>query len=72
MSCGVKLFYALLTMTALLGWMPMLLCLLAIKFALANGAREWSNLSFNIVFIGLYFTLTGIGAVIYSRLDLSW
>jgi hypothetical protein len=68
---GVKRLYAILTMTALLGWMPIMLCLLLIDYALARGAREWAELTFDIVFIGLYFAFTALGTVIYSRLRLS-
>lgn len=60
----------MLTLTALLGWMPIALCLLTIDFAIAHGARQWSDLTFDAVFIGLYLGLVGLGALVYSFLDL--
>ena len=44
----------ILAITALLGWLPPLLCLLIIHFALAHGAREWPDIIFDAVFVSLY------------------
>lgn len=67
----IKRLYAIATMTALLGWLPAGLCLILIDVAVANGAREWAELTFDAVFIGLYLAFLGAGAWIYSTLDLS-
>jgi hypothetical protein len=67
-SWRVKRLYTILTMTALLGWMPMMLCLLIVDFALQNGAREWADLAFNLVFGGLWLTFVVVGAWIHTHL----
>lgn len=63
---SLKLTNMILAMTALLGWLPPLLCLLLIHFALEHGAAEWPDIIFDTVFIGLYFAFLGIGAYIYT------
>ena len=62
----MKTLNTVLALTALLGWLPPLLCLLVIHFALEHGAREWPELVFDVVFIGLYFLLLGAGAYIHT------
>lgn len=62
----MKVLNTVLALTALLGWLPPLLCLLVIHFALEHGAREWPELVFDVVFIGLYFLLLGAGAYIHT------
>ena len=57
----------ILGLTALVGWLPMLLSLLAVQAALAHGAREWTDLTFDAVFVGLYMALLGTGAYAYAR-----
>ena len=66
----LKRLYALATLTALLGWLPAGVCLLLIEIAVAHGAREWAELTFDAVFITLYLLLIGLGAWIFSTLDL--
>ena len=63
----LKQVYSILAMTALLGWLPPLLSLLAVKVALDHGAREWHLIIFDGAFIGLYLALLGLGAYLYSR-----
>jgi hypothetical protein len=63
----IKNLYSILAMTALLGWLPPLLALLAVKFALDHGARNWPVIIFDTTFVGLYFALLGTGAYLYSR-----
>lgn len=63
----LKQINSILAMTALLGWLPPLLSLLAVKIALDHGAREWPVIVFDTAFIGLYFALLGLGAYLYSR-----
>jgi hypothetical protein len=60
----VSTFFAV---TALLGWLPALLSILAVQFALAHGAREWSDFTFSAVFVALYLALVGAGSYLYSR-----
>lgn len=62
-----KQISALLAMTALLGWLPPLLSLLAVKFALDHGALEWPVIIFDMACVGLYLSLLGLGAYLYSR-----
>ncbi len=54
-------------LTALLGWLPALLALLAVQFGLSRGAREWADITFDVVFVGLYVALLGAGAYVYAR-----
>jgi hypothetical protein len=56
-----------MALTALLGWLPALMSLLAVQIALARGAREWAALTFDVTFVGLYSVLLGVGAWIYAR-----
>lgn len=63
----MKLLNTVLALTALVGWMPALLALLAVQLAIAHGASEWAELTFDVVFISLYLTLLGGGAWVYSR-----
>lgn len=56
----------ILGITALVGWLPFLLCLLAVQYATAYGARDWPNVVFGSVFVGLYLMLLGAGAYIYT------
>jgi hypothetical protein len=63
----MKSLYSILTMTALLGWLPSLLVLLAVKFALNHGASSWPVIIFDTTFVGLYFALLGLGAYLHSR-----
>lgn len=56
-----------LALTALIGWLPALLSILAVQVALAHGAREWVDLTFDAVFVGLYLALLGAGAWVYAR-----
>jgi hypothetical protein len=60
----VSTFFAV---TALLGWLPALLSVLAVQYALEHGAREWADFTFSAVFVGLYLTLVGTGSYLYSR-----
>lgn len=53
-------------LTALIGWLPALLSLLAVQFALDHGAREWADSTFSVVFVGLYLALLGTGAYAYT------
>lgn len=62
----MKTLNTVLALTALLGWLPPLICLLVIHFALEHGAREWPELVFDVVFIGLYVALLGLGSYIYA------
>lgn len=62
----MKVLNTVLALTALLGWLPPLICLLVIHFAIEHGAREWPDLVFDAVFIGLYFVLLGLGSYIYA------
>lgn len=62
----MRLLNTVLALTALLGWLPVLLCLLIVHFALEHGARDWPNLVFDGVFIGLYFAFLAIGAYIHA------
>ena len=57
----------ILAITALLGWLPPLLCLLIIHFALEHGAREWPDIIFDAVFVSLYAVFVVTGAYIYAR-----
>jgi hypothetical protein len=57
----------ILGLTALVGWLPALLSLLAVQFGLAHGAREWADLTFDVVFVGLYALLLVTGAYLYAR-----
>jgi hypothetical protein len=63
---SLKLVNSILAMTALLGWLPPLLCLLLIHLALEHGADAWPDIVFDIVFISLYFAFLGAGAYIYT------
>lgn len=62
----MKVLNTVLALAALLGWLPPLICLLAIHVALEHGAREWPELVFDVVFIGLYAALVGTGSYIYA------
>lgn len=62
----MKLLNTILALTALLGWLPPLICLLVIHFALEHGAREWPDLVFTVVFLSLYAALLGLGSYIYA------
>lgn len=62
----MKVLNTILALTALLGWLPPLICLLVIHVALEHGAREWPDLIFDTVFVSLYFLLVGTGAYIYA------
>jgi hypothetical protein len=62
----MKVLNTVLALTALLGWLPPLLCLLVIHFALEHGAREWPEIMFDAVFIGLYLMLLGAGSYVYA------
>jgi hypothetical protein len=53
-------------MTALMGWLPPLLCLLVISIALEHGAADWPDIIFDTVFTGLYLAFLGAGAYIYA------
>jgi hypothetical protein len=64
----MRQFYAILTLTALLGWLPVMLCLIVIEFALQNGAREWADLTFNLAFGSLYLCFVVVGAWIHTHL----
>lgn len=55
-----------LALTALLGWLPPLLCLLLIHFAMEHGAVHWPDIIFDVVFISLYFVFLGVGAYIHA------
>lgn len=63
----MKQAYRILTLTALLGWLPALLALLAVQLALSYGASEWGDPTFDFVFVGLYLVLLGAGAYVYTR-----
>jgi hypothetical protein len=63
----LKQFNKVMGLTALLGWLPVLLALLAVQFGLAHGAGEWGDLTFDAVFVGLYLVLLGAGAYVYTR-----
>lgn len=63
----MKLINTILAITALLGWLPPLICLLLIHLALEHGAADWPGIIFDTVFIGLYAVLLGTGAYIYAR-----
>lgn len=65
----VKRFYSIVKLTALLGWLPIGICLIAIDFALKNGAREWSDLTFDVVFLTLYLGLVGFGAYLHTKIN---
>ena len=62
----MKVLNTILAITALLGWLPPLICLLVIHFALAHGASEWPDIIFDAVFISLYALLVGTGSYIYA------
>jgi hypothetical protein len=62
----VKSLNRILALTALLGWLPPLLCLLLIQLALPEAAR-WSEWTFGLVFVGLYACFLGAGAYAYTR-----
>lgn len=62
----MKVLNTVLALTALLGWLPPLLCLLVIHFALAHGAGEWPDIIFDAVFLGLYVLLVGTDSYIYA------
>lgn len=62
----MKLLNTILAVTALLGWLPPLICLLVIHFALAHGAADWPDIIFDAVFVSLYALLVGAGAYIYA------
>lgn len=62
----MKVLNTVLALTALLGWLPPLICLLAIHFALEHGARDWPELVFDVVFMGMYVALVGFGSYIYA------
>lgn len=64
----MKVLNTVLALTALLGWLPPLICLLIIHFALEHGAGEWPDIIFDTVFISLYALLVGVGSYIYARL----
>lgn len=57
----------ILGMTALLGWLPALLALLAAQLSLAHGAGGWPELTFSLTFASLYLVLLGAGAYVYVR-----
>lgn len=63
----MKQFTKVMALTALLGWLPGLLSLLAVQVALSHSAREWADLTFDVVFVGLYLGLLGTGAYVYAR-----
>lgn len=63
---NLKLINTILALTALLGWLPPLICLLVIHVALTYGAAEWPDIIFDTVFISLYAVLVGTGAYIYA------
>lgn len=63
----MKVLNTVLALAALLGWLPPLICLLAIHFALEHGAGEWPDIIFDAVFISLYAVLLGVGAYTYAR-----
>lgn len=63
----MKVLNTVLALAALLGWLPPLICLLAIHFALEHGADKWPDIIFDTVFIGLYAVLLGAGAYTYAR-----
>lgn len=62
----MKQFHVILAMTALLGWLPVLLSILAVQLALVHGARAWPDIVFDTVFGTLYLSLVGVGAYVYS------
>lgn len=62
----MKFLNTILAVTALLGWLPPLICLLVIHFAMEHGAAEWPDIIFDSVFVGLYAVLVGAGACIYA------
>jgi hypothetical protein len=64
---SLKSVNTILAMTALLGWLPPLLCLLLISIAIEYGAADWPDIIFNIIFIGLYLAFLGAGAYIHAR-----
>lgn len=63
----MKVLNTVLALAALLGWLPPLICLLAIHFALDHGAGDWPDIIFDTVFLGLYALLVGAGSYIYAR-----
>lgn len=63
----MKVLNTVLALAALLGWLPPLICLMVIHFALEHGAREWPDIIFGVTFISLYALLVGTGAYIYAR-----
>lgn len=63
----MKLANTFLALTALLGWLPPLICLLVINVALKHGAREWPDIIFDTVFVSLYALLVAAGAYIYAK-----
>jgi hypothetical protein len=67
---GLKDAYKLLSITALTGWLPIGIGLLVAKFALEHGARDWPDLLFHTVFIGLWLALTGVGVWVAAKLDM--
>lgn len=62
----MKQFNRIMALTALLGWLPPLLCLLLIQWSLPE-IRHWSELTFDVVFVGLYLLLVGAGAYVHVR-----
>lgn len=64
---NLKLINTILALTALLGWLPPLICLLVIHFALSHGADEWPDIIFDTVFVGLYALLLGTGGYLYTK-----
>lgn len=66
MVAAMQILNTFLAVTALLGWLPPLLCLLVLHVALAHGAADWPDIIFDTVFIGLYALLVGVGARVYT------
>ena len=63
----MRRFKTVMTLTALLGWLPALLSILAVQVSLAYGAREWDDVTFSVAFVTLYAVLLGIGAYVHTR-----
>lgn len=62
----MKLLNTILALTALLGWLPPLLCLLVIHVAIEHGAGDWPDIIFDTVFVSLYALLVAGGAYVYA------
>lgn len=64
---SLNTFWTVVAVTALLGWLPVLITFGLAQLAMAQGGREWDSITSGFFFALIYFALFGAGAWICAR-----